>query len=976
MHLLSCFFSVSGWSAFNARIHAKDVPPACTIGYCQTIDASPTEPRTVYTLLKRSVAICDQLGQEDVVIVLDQAIYCKAKEIIWQYPKDFSRVILRMGAFHICCNFLGLLGKRYGDAGLSDVLIECGVVAPGSLPAVLSGHHYNRAIRAHKALYEALLRLKWMEFVAWLKVQPGIDIDLKALSLQLQDNRCIITEESFWKLVSLPAFSQLEVAFQEYTASERGPTATFWESYIELVSILLAFIRSTRSGNWALHKACLQRMLPWMFAYDHTNYSRYMTIYLWDMIQLHKEHPIADAELNMGGFAVQRCAGHAFSQIPVDQTIEQTVNRDTKTPGGIIGFSQNKAATHRWLLTAHHRASVTQCCREMAGVTREEDSSHKEASLPRIRKDEMCVNQIVLFLQDQINPFAPSDCLTSLSSGEIASEETTWDLLHAEEMGQNALAEFVEKRLNAQEVGFYDPLRKMKLATYQKRSGKTPKSGEKSTKAELLFFTRLLVVAQGRNMNIKEVFKYELSHVPLSLASSDGSLCKTTKSKLLHILEKRQEAREEIPMGTVLIVDGMALLHSLKTIPATFQGLAEKILTTLLLQANECGKVTRIDFVCDQYKDHSIKSGERSNRSYHGAIKVNILSPLQKCPKQWSKFLACEYNKEQLVRVLYAALSSTSSDHFGGREVFLTVGQDCFRLLKSDDNTVQSELVEDLSSNQEEADVRMFLHAKHASDRGHDVIFIRSPDTDVEVLALHHQEQIRASLILITGSYQKPSIVHVKALVDTWGQEVCRSLVGLHSITGTDTTSAFSGKGKQAGLNLVQTDALALKAMTQLGDNWDVTEELHNLCEMFVIHLYGVKVQSIDEARYVLFCTKNHLSQQLPPTRDALRNHVKRANYQAAIWKHALQAKPDIPSPEGHGWTLHENILQVHWMDAQPAPHALMQLASCGCKADCETRRCSCKASELGCTDACKCPSSCKNQRRIPFEVDISEELP
>ena len=29
----------------------------------------------------------------------------------------------------------------------------------------------------------------------------------------------------------------------------------------------------------------------------------------------------------------------AFSQIPVDLTIEQTINRDSKTKGGIIGFS-------------------------------------------------------------------------------------------------------------------------------------------------------------------------------------------------------------------------------------------------------------------------------------------------------------------------------------------------------------------------------------------------------------------------------------------------------------------------------------------------------------------------------------------------------------------------------------------------------------------------------------------------------------
>ena len=139
-------------------------------------------------------------------------------------------------------------------------------------------------------------------------------------------------------------------------------------------------------------------MLPWMFAYDHTNYSRYTTIYLWhNMIQLKNKHPVVDSKMQSDAFAVQRCEGHAFSQIPVDQTIKQTVNTDTKTPRGIVGFSENKVATQRWLLTAHHRAGFTQCCRQMAGMTREEDSLHKEESLPRIARDEICVHQILLY---------------------------------------------------------------------------------------------------------------------------------------------------------------------------------------------------------------------------------------------------------------------------------------------------------------------------------------------------------------------------------------------------------------------------------------------------------------------------------------------------------------------------------------------------------------------------------------------------
>ena len=50
-----------------------------------------------------------------------------------------------------------------------------------------------------------------------------------------------------------------------------------------------------------------------------------------------------------GQFAVQRSA---IAQVPVDHTIEQTMNRDSKTKGGIVGISVNGGAVQRWNLTA------------------------------------------------------------------------------------------------------------------------------------------------------------------------------------------------------------------------------------------------------------------------------------------------------------------------------------------------------------------------------------------------------------------------------------------------------------------------------------------------------------------------------------------------------------------------------------------------------------------------------------------------
>ena len=57
--------------------------------------------------------------------------------------------------------YLAVIGRHFGSAGLRDVLVEADILASGSVDAVLEVHHYNRGIRAHKLLSEALGRLRW-----------------------------------------------------------------------------------------------------------------------------------------------------------------------------------------------------------------------------------------------------------------------------------------------------------------------------------------------------------------------------------------------------------------------------------------------------------------------------------------------------------------------------------------------------------------------------------------------------------------------------------------------------------------------------------------------------------------------------------------------------------------------------------------------------------------------------------------------
>ena len=70
------------------------------------------------------------------------------------------------GYFPHIIDVLGVIGARFGDAGMKDIYIQSNVVAEGSIDAVVRGKNYNRAVRAHKIFWETLwcLLLEKFEF--------------------------------------------------------------------------------------------------------------------------------------------------------------------------------------------------------------------------------------------------------------------------------------------------------------------------------------------------------------------------------------------------------------------------------------------------------------------------------------------------------------------------------------------------------------------------------------------------------------------------------------------------------------------------------------------------------------------------------------------------------------------------------------------------------------------------------------------
>ena len=106
---------------------------------------------------------------------------------------------------------------------------------------------------------------------------------------------------------------------------------------------------------------------------------------------------------------------------------------------------------------------------------------------------------------------------------------------------------------------------------------------------------------------------------------------------------------------------------------------------------------------------------------------------------------------------------------------------------------------------------------------------------------------------------------------------------------------------------------------------------------------------------YDLCCTlaeksKAQQYEAIRPTRSALKQHVKRAAYQAGcIWSQSPVRQPETPTSANWGCTKKGDLWQIVWTELPPIAESCQQLTKCGCKSEC-CSRCKCYRFGLTCT--------------------------
>ncbi|KAL8593158.1 hypothetical protein ACOMHN_009813 [Nucella lapillus] len=451
--------------------------------------------------------------------------------------------IVETRMFHFLCSYMAALGKLVRGSGLGDVIVQSGICASGSIEAVLAGKHYNRALRVHKVVLESLQRLLLEQF---LNESTEATELFQQLSDDLQLCKDRLQLEAILSKPSAVRFFNLYTTFKERIISgEKGSTPQFWLQYAERVWLILRLLRATKENDFDLHLSCLQDMCPLLFAMDHHNYARYATVYFLHMLNLSHNHPDAIQHLRQGGFSVARFSVPAC-RIPVDQTIEQTINCQAKSKGGIVGFSRNSAAYFRWCMTRHVRASFLAATLEMAGMTGDDiNKVHKDLQPSGTRTSEDNVKRMTESFLSFMNPFSVEEPgLYCLSSGMPAPESVQEALLSADTRGKEAFNIFITERLVNKTLSFHAPLKKVGLKTFASvHKTKTVRASSNKTiqvAAQRDIFGQLMMISQENNINLQKVMCYPLSPIPWSMATPDGMPAKTDKSKLMQLLEKEQ----------------------------------------------------------------------------------------------------------------------------------------------------------------------------------------------------------------------------------------------------------------------------------------------------------------------------------------------------------------------------------------------------------------------------------------------------
>lgn len=419
--------------------------------------------------------------------------------------------------------------------------------------------------------------------------------------------------------------------------------------------------------------------------------------------------------------------------------------------------------------------------------------------------------------------------------------------------------------------------------------------------------------------DLQHVFCFPLIPVPLSLADVTGSTHKAMKSKLLAHLEAKVAKVIIKPKYDVYIVDAMLTVRAVTPRPLTYAAVAKAVLKMITY-------APIVYFVCDEYRNPSIKDVERETRGM-SFVFVQITGANQRCPADYMQLCSSVF-KTSLLHFLLAERSSQKyMEIINGHTIYFCIEQFIYRI-----NAVGGEVLRTrmpgAECKHEEAHTRIIYHlheisqCKKEDERNRAQMstregttfqarqinaVVRTDDTDVLVLLTHYIAYFtNVNVFMGAGksSNNNRRLIDISQLAAVLGSNVCKALRGIHAFGGCDFTAAmyYQGKGEIFELACGKKKDVYLKAFEALGEGQEVSSNSKDALESFTCDLYGqTSTENVNTARCQMYNKKYRPSvkekpldkikgmdaSRVLPCKEVLLLKIARDNYVCYLWKHA-----------------------------------------------------------------------------------------
>ena len=349
----------------------------------------------------------------------------------------------------------------------------------------------------------------------------------------------------------------------------------------------------------------------------------------------------------------------------------------------------------------------------------------------------------------------------------------------------------------------------------------------------------------------------------------------STQSDIIRCIEKGAEAVSHGATETntqqqhdCVVQDGGQLIHQLD---ARGTGIFEQFTQRLFLKhlQVELRKVSRLDIVWDTCRPMSTKGHTRDEHGHSVRLKVG---PNMRILGNWSEFLRDSTNKVELFKYLPGEVMQRF--HSGG-DIYITMsnGTTVGRVGPGEDMTTVC--------NQEEADTRIILDIIHALNCRFSSILIKTSDSDVTVILIHHLQHFDTistgcNITVNYGIGKTQRVINIRELACALRVQRSAALCDPHWMRlnvchdGALCFSAWKKCSPRVTECMVELLDSPLQPL-QMDAKFDALEELF-------IQIYGRgQVSSINQVRKTIFCQRNQNVEMIPPSQNALFQHYLRA---------------------------------------------------------------------------------------------------